>query len=107
MARSAAALVAGLPQPLINVIPSLARSAPASPANSYAAEPGSALPKTHTWGRRMDLVMPILLSQPDSKVVSNGNAIVPRTRVMRLNPTTLDGTGDNQGIVSRGETWDK
>ncbi|WP_168174125.1 hypothetical protein [Rhodanobacter sp. C06] len=51
--------------------------------------------------------MPILLSQPDSKVVSNGNAIVPRTRVMRLNPTTLDGTGDNQGIVSRGETWDK
>ena len=33
-ARSAATRVAGLPQPLITVMPSLARSSPAAPANS-------------------------------------------------------------------------
>jgi hypothetical protein len=55
IARSAATRVTGLPQPLTTVIPRLARSVPASPASSYAAEPGSALPSTQTWGRRMDV----------------------------------------------------
>ena len=48
IARSAATLVAGLPQPLTKVIPSEAKSAPASPAHSNAEEPGSALPRTQT-----------------------------------------------------------
>ncbi len=47
-ARSAATRVAGLPQPLTTVIPSFASSAPASPASSYAVDPGSALPRMQT-----------------------------------------------------------
>lgn len=57
MACWAATLVAGLPQPLITVMPSRARSLPASPANSYAADPGSALPRMQTCGRRLEIVM--------------------------------------------------
>lgn len=48
MARSAATRVAGLPQPLTRVMPCCASSAPACPASSYAADPGSALPRTQT-----------------------------------------------------------
>jgi hypothetical protein len=47
-ARSAATLVAGLPHPLTIVIPSLAINSPAEAASSYAADPGSALPRTQT-----------------------------------------------------------
>lgn len=47
-ALSAATRVAGLPHPLTNVIPDRASNSPAAPANSYAGEPGSALPRTHT-----------------------------------------------------------
>lgn len=52
MARSAATLVAGLPQPLTTVMPSLASASPACPASSYARDPGSALPRMQTWGLR-------------------------------------------------------
>ena len=55
IARSAATLVAGLPQPLTRVIPSLARASPASAASSNARDPGSALPSTQTCGLRWGL----------------------------------------------------
>lgn len=58
-ARSAATLVAGLPQPLTKVRPSDARSAPASPARSNALEPGSALPRTQTCDRRVNVIVKV------------------------------------------------
>jgi hypothetical protein len=60
-ARSAATRVAGLPQPLTRAMPRLAMSAPASPARLKASDPGSALPSTLTWGRRMDTDMVFLV----------------------------------------------
>jgi len=51
-ARSAANRVAGLPHPLTTVMPNRANVSPASPASSYAFDPGSSLPITHTCGFR-------------------------------------------------------
>ena len=68
MARSAATRVAGLPQPLTTVMPSLASASPASPASSWAREPGSALPSTHTWGLRWRSIMGGVSAQPVARV---------------------------------------